>query len=312
MYSLSTCWNSSRHQDGGDMLREIRDLGFEYAELSHGVRVSLVPGIIDAVEAGVIKISTLHNFCPLPMGVNHAAPNLFKFSASEKRERDLAWKHSIKTIETAERLRAKLIVLHSGAVDLSGFFGDPHYQDKLEALAAAGKQDSPKYVKLLAELEQRREARKEQPMELAVDMIRRLAEVAGEKNLLLGIENRESVEEIPFDHDMLFFLDQLPDNVRYWHDCGHAQIKHQMGFIDHRMHLESLSERLGGLHIHDVVLTPDGAHDHAPPGAGVIDYDALKPFVGPQHIKVIELNPGVAPEDVTKGHAHIRSVWGPE
>ena len=54
MYSLSTCWNSSRHQDGGDMLREIRDLGFEYAELSHGIRVSLVPGIIDAVEAGVI------------------------------------------------------------------------------------------------------------------------------------------------------------------------------------------------------------------------------------------------------------------
>jgi hypothetical protein len=41
------------------MLREIRDLGFEYAELSHGIRVSLVPGIIDAVEAGVIKISTL-------------------------------------------------------------------------------------------------------------------------------------------------------------------------------------------------------------------------------------------------------------
>ena len=62
------------------MLREIRDLGFEYAELSHGIRVSLVPGIIDAVEAGVIKISTLHNFCPLPMGVSHAAPNLLQES----------------------------------------------------------------------------------------------------------------------------------------------------------------------------------------------------------------------------------------
>jgi len=145
------------------MLREIRDLGFEYAELSHGIRVSLVPGIIDAVEAGVIKISTLHNFCPLPMGVSHAAPNLFKFSASEKRERDLAWKHSIKTIETADRLKAKLIVLHSGAVDLSGFFGDAHYQDKLEALAAAGKRDSPKYIKLMAEVEQRREARRSNP-----------------------------------------------------------------------------------------------------------------------------------------------------
>src|SRR5580704_12772326 len=82
MYSLSTCWNSQRHTDGRAMLREIRDLGFEYAELSHGTRISLLPGIIDAVETGEIKISSLHNFCPLPMGVNHAAPNLFKFSST--------------------------------------------------------------------------------------------------------------------------------------------------------------------------------------------------------------------------------------
>jgi hypothetical protein len=46
------------------MLREIRDLGFEYAELSHGIRISLLPGIFEAVEAGEIKISTRHNFCP--------------------------------------------------------------------------------------------------------------------------------------------------------------------------------------------------------------------------------------------------------
>ena len=68
MYSFSTCWNSHRHTNGREMLEEIRDLGFEYAELSHGIRLSLVPGIMDAVEAGVIKISTLHNFCPLPIG----------------------------------------------------------------------------------------------------------------------------------------------------------------------------------------------------------------------------------------------------
>ena len=65
------------------MLREIRDLGFEYAELSHGIRLSLMPGILDAVDAGEIKISSLHNFCPLPMGVTHAAPNLYEFSAEK-------------------------------------------------------------------------------------------------------------------------------------------------------------------------------------------------------------------------------------
>ncbi|HET7625776.1 MAG TPA: sugar phosphate isomerase/epimerase, partial [Verrucomicrobiae bacterium] len=80
MYSFSTCWNSHRHTDGRAMLREIRELGFDYAELSHGTRISLLPGILDAVQAGEIKISTLHNFCPLPIGVNHSAPNLYQFS----------------------------------------------------------------------------------------------------------------------------------------------------------------------------------------------------------------------------------------
>src|SRR5436309_14725919 len=101
MYSLSTCWNSHRHTDGRAMLREIRDLGFEYAELSHGVRISLLPGVFQAVEAGEIKISSLHNFCPLPMGVNHAAPNIFIFTADNPRERENALNNTLKTIETA-------------------------------------------------------------------------------------------------------------------------------------------------------------------------------------------------------------------
>src|SRR5512135_621934 len=116
MYSFSTCWNSHRHTDGRAMLREIRDLGFSFAELSHGTRVSLLPGILEAVEAGEIKISSLHNFCPLPMGVNYAAPNLFQFSAAQPREREMAQRYTIKTIEFAERVKAPVVVLHSGSI----------------------------------------------------------------------------------------------------------------------------------------------------------------------------------------------------
>jgi hypothetical protein len=98
MYSLSTCWNSHRHTDGRAMLREIRDLGFEYAEFSHGIRLGLVPGILEAVDAGEIKISSLHNFCPLPLGVNHASPNLYEFSDERPRQRELAIKYTLKTL----------------------------------------------------------------------------------------------------------------------------------------------------------------------------------------------------------------------
>ena len=70
------------------MLREVADLGFERVELSHGIRITLVPGILKAVEDGVVKVGSTHNFCPLPMGVQHAAPNLFEPSAPDDRERE--------------------------------------------------------------------------------------------------------------------------------------------------------------------------------------------------------------------------------
>src|SRR5512132_2464413 len=132
MYSLSTCWNSHRHTDGRVMLREIRELGFEYAELSHGTRISLVPGILEAVDAGEMKISSLHNFCPLPMGVNHAAPNIYQFSADRDREREMAERYTFKTLEFAERVGARAVVLHLGSIDMKS------YTEKLLDLAQRG------------------------------------------------------------------------------------------------------------------------------------------------------------------------------
>ena len=56
------------------MLREISGLGFDRVELSHGIRISLVPGILKAVEAGVVKVTSTHNFCLLPMGPSMRRP----------------------------------------------------------------------------------------------------------------------------------------------------------------------------------------------------------------------------------------------
>ncbi len=90
------------------MLREIRDLGFEYAELSHGTRISLMPGILEAVDAGEMKISSLHNFCPLPIGVNYSAPNLYQFSSELPRERDMAHRCAGGGLARRERRYEKL------------------------------------------------------------------------------------------------------------------------------------------------------------------------------------------------------------
>jgi sugar phosphate isomerase/epimerase len=286
------------------MLNEIRGLGFEYAELSHGIRLGLLPGIIEAVEAGEIRISSLHNFCPLPMGIHYPAPNIFKFTALDRRERENAWKHTLKTLDTAARLNARVVVLHMGAVEMKD------YTDRLLEMVEAGKRETPKYEKLLAEAIDKRENRKEPHVEAAYSFLRALAEEARQRNLILGIENREALEEIPFESDFhLFFREFNQPSVGYWHDTGHGQIKENLGVIHHAMHVGSLADRLVGFHIHDVGYP---GRDHMVPGTGSIDYAALKPFVKPEHVKVLELSPSVPIELIPQGLAHIQSLWGPE
>lgn len=284
------------------MLREIAELGFTHAELSHGIRISLVPGIFEALEAGEIRISSVHNFCPLPMGINHAAPNVFKFTADNPRERENAFKHTVKTLDFAARVGATLAVLHMGCVDMKD------YTEKLLGLAGEEKKDTPKYEKVFAEALTKREDKKERPMQYAYDILRRLIPEAEKRGIRLGIENREAMEEIPFETDYPFFFKEFTSpTVVYWHDTGHAQIKENLGLIHHAMHVESLSERLAGFHIHDVQFP---GRDHCPPGEGIIDFAALKPMVKPEHLKVFELSPHLPPEKVREGVARLKAIWG--
>jgi len=283
------------------MLQEIRDLGFEYAELSHGIRLSLVPGILDAVDAGEIKISSLHNYCPLPIGITSAAPNIFLFSASDQRERDNAYRHSVKTLDFAQRLKAPVVVLHLGQIDMKD------YTHRLLEMATNGQKDTPKYQKLCAQADEKREAKKEKYLQLAYDMLRRLEEQAAQRGVVLGVENRECLEELPLDSDFPFLLREFSgDTVRYWHDTGHAQIKENLGFIQQLMQVESLVEDLAGFHIHD---TDFPGSDHLPPGKGKVDFAALKPLVKPEQFKVFELNPSVTVEELQAGVAHLKGLW---
>ena len=302
MYSLSTCWNSHRHTDGRAMLREIRDLGFTHAELSHGTRISLLPGILEAVDAGEILISSLHNFCPLPIGINHAAPNIYQFSAERQREREMAERYTLKTLDFATRVKAPAVVLHLGSIEMK------NHTDKLLDLVADGQKDTPRYSKICTDLDEKREAKKGPFVERVNDLLKKLLPEAESRGIKLGAENRQALEELPFESDFQFLFRELASpNVGYWHDTGHAQIKENLGFLRHAMHLESLRDRLGGFHIHDV--DPPG-EDHCTPGSGMIDFAALKPFIRPEHIKVFELSPSLTPEEVKQGVEHIKRIWG--
>ncbi len=300
IFSLSTCWNSHRHEDGYEMLKEIADLGFAYVELSHGIRISLVAGILRAVEDGVIKVSSVHNFCPLPMGVSSAAPNLFQPTAKDRRERVQWYRNTVKTIEFAARVGADLMVIHSGSVRFR--FRSPG--GKLEAFREAHVLDEnpdARTLRVFAKLQKKTLNKLERKQQLArervVQAYHSILPAARAAKVRLGIENREGIEEFPADHGMQALLVELgePEWFGYWHDTGHAELKHRLGLVDHRSLLRENAARQFGFHLHDV--SPRD-RDHRAVGSGVIDWEMVGEFIRPEHILVLELSPGLTSDEV--------------
>src|SRR5438132_7450474 len=167
MISFSTCWNSHRHTTGDKMLREIVDLGFDHVELGHGIRISLMPGIQEMYDAGRIKFSSLHNFCPLPVEVLGASPDCYQFSSAYAKERERAIKQTLQTIDFAARLEAPFVVLHLGEVPIGSV------TDSLIALAKNGKLLSREFVRKKIRAVEKREAVAPPYLERAKDALRR-------------------------------------------------------------------------------------------------------------------------------------------
>src|SRR5262249_39991962 len=167
-----------------------------------------------------------------------------------------------------------------------------NFGDKLLEMVTRGDKDTDKYRKLCAELEEKREVKKEKFFQRTIECLATILPEAESRGIKLGVENRQSLDELPVETDYPFlFRERDRPNLVYWHDTGHAQIKENLGFIHHAMHLESLQDRLAGFHIHDVQFP---GKDHCAPGTGMIDFAALKPWVKREQLKGFEFSPRVS------------------
>jgi len=289
------------------MLREIADLGYEYAELSHGIRITLVPGVLKAVEEGVIKVSSTHNFCPLPTGVVQAAPNLFEPSAREHREHDQWLRHTKRSIDFAAQVKARVLVCHLGSVIFFWFNPARTLRNYLRDHPDAGRTpDDAAYAALLRKSLAKLRRRMGPFWEQTKASVNEILEYATQKGVKLGFENREKFEELPLDADYAEFMASLPAaSTGYWHDTGHADIKEGMGLLNHRVHLEQMSGRLIGFHLHDVNAQ---GQDHQALGEGHIDFKMISQFWRPEHLLTLELSPRVSEEQVRSSSARIAAL----
>lgn len=289
------------------MLKEIREHGFEYAELSHGIRITLVPGILKALEEGVIKISSCHNFCPLPPGIIYPAPNLFQPSAKGTEEHEQWVRYTKRSIDFAAQVKAPVLVCHLGSVSFFWFNPVRKVRHYMRNNARPHYRDDKTYQKLrddaLAKLRKR--------MPVFWDNVKKsiglVLEHASNRGVKLAFENREKFDELPLDDDFGSLFESLPADapVGYWHDAGHADLKEHMGLLSHLQHLEKNAPRLLGFHLHDV---NNHNQDHQAIGSGHIDFRAISKFWKPTHRFILELSPRLSPDEVDSSKRVIEGL----
>ena len=273
------------------MLREIKTkLGFDLIELDCGVRTSLMPGIQKMFDIGEIRVSSLHNFCPLPAEGAPASPDCYKFSAASAEERERAVLQAFRAIDLAGQLNAPFVVLHLEKVNMSPI------TDRLIAMAKAGRYLSRDYVRIKISAVQEREKIALGCVERVKSCLLRVIDYAASKNVRIGLEARRDYEEIPTERELAHLLEEMNSPyLGYWHDFGHSQVKENLGFIDHAEWLRAIGSRAFGCHVQDCIWP---ARQGQLPFTGAVDFEKLVPLLPTNCLFVWKMNPNTTADAI--------------
>lgn len=260
-------------------------MGFQSIEISHGTPVTLLPGLLKAVQQGVVKAGSLHAPCPAPVELPMDAPDAYEFTAGRAEVRRRAVALTVATIEMAARFGADRVVLHLGSASARGA------SEKLERLAFAGGLHGREYVREKLRFVAAREQAGARVAGRVREALAELLPHCEKHGVRLGIETRSHFEQIPTPGEMTDLLREYAGCpwIGAWHDFGHAQRQANLGFLDHAEYLGMIAPRLIGCHVHDVEWP---ARDHQIPfSQGGVDFDALLQLVPPEMPLVWELSP---------------------
>lgn len=285
--AISTAWNIDTRKNIREALAVIKKLGFRSIEAGYNFREERLEELIAASIDEGIEILTVHNFCPLPYEQNWGRfyTDLYRLSSPDASERMDAVDATRKTIDIANSIGAKAVIIHAGTVDI-----DNKYVKELFQLYKEGKRGSDEYELCLDRLIAERKAYKEPFMDAVIKSLDAITEHAIGCNIKIGLENRYYPNEIPNLDEAEYLLDIFgKKNLVYWHDVGHAAVQERLGInsqSEYLVRLKSFKDYLYGFHIHDVKGL--SLNDHLAPFYGDIDFSEILHYMKGDVIKVIE------------------------
>lgn len=299
--ALSTRWNAGRHQSGQAMIEEILALGLDRVELGYDLRAELIPGVRAMVESKAVRVDSVHNFCPVPVGAPRPHPELYTPASTDRREREYAVVHISRTLRFAAEMGARVVVCHSGNVDM------PKFSFDLIRMAAHGQQFGEPYEALKLKAQLARDKKAPRQIEYLAESLEALLPVVKETGVKLALENLPTWEAIPSELEGEKLMKRFHSaGIRLWWDVGHAQIRENLGFINAARWLRRLAPHIAGMHVHDV--EPPG-QDHLMPPRGKIDFPALADFAKMDKVLVLEPAPDTDAAHIVRAIDYLRETW---
>ncbi len=299
--ALSTMYaQQERFADGADFARFAKAAGYEAIEISHSTDATKFQQIVDA---GVLPITSVHQPTPrvrLPDGRWNSKPNL---ASPDEAERRVAIEQALESIAWTARLGVRKSVCHLGAVG----DGIEMFEEEFEMrrMFDSGHGAEPRFATLRAQAIARRAEMAEPFVAAARRSLRELVSEASRHGITIGVENRYHFHEIPHPTEYAIVFEGLsPDEAGYWHDVGHAEVLHRLGFLDRHAWLDALSSRLVGAHLHDV----EGIGDHRAPGDGDVDWGYIVKGVGHLPAYTLEINQWQPDEQVVAARSFLEGI----
>lgn len=274
--ALSTMWMQRRFSHVREFVEAAKRIGFQQFELGHVVR----PEMLEGITRRDGEFPSLHAPCPTTIGLGSRQGIVISALDEDKREAAVAL--TVQTLDVAQRLGAGAVVVHVGHVEV-----DQALEKEMRRLYAVLEEDSPRFQALREQLVRSRAEQAPPHLDAVRRSLETLVAEARKRGLRLGMENRVHYHEIPTLEEAQALLAEFdPQALFYWHDAGHAQVLHNLGFIRHKAWLEAFRDRMVGIHFHDVM----GTRDHLACGLGEIDWGWLGGYLAPDTLRTCEFD----------------------
>ena len=263
--ALSTMYaQQDRFADGAEFARYVKQCGYDAIEISHSTDAAKFQQVVDC---GVLPVTSVHQPAPRAAHSDGRHNSKLNLASLDEAEREAAVFHACESIAWAARFGASKVVVHLGAVEADGDMFEEEF--RMRRMFDGGTAADPEFGALREAAIARRRESSGPHLKAARRSLLELVAAAKPHGIAIGLENRYHYHEIPSVDEYGTLLEGFAlDEAGYWHDTGHAEVLHRLGFIDRRAWLEQWSKRCIGAHLHDVL----GIGDHRAPGDGDVDW----------------------------------------